>query len=177
MHPPTSFTTERLLLRQPDLADAEAIFHGYAQDPEVTRYLVWRPHASLAETRAFLERCRLSWQQESEFTYAICDRASADLLGMFSLRVASFSAAIGYVLKRSAWGLAIMPEAATAVVQWALAQPELFRVWAICDEQNQASARVMEKIGMQREGLMRRGVLHPNISAEPRNCWLYAIVR
>jgi ribosomal-protein-alanine N-acetyltransferase len=36
---------------------------------------------------------------------------------------------------------------------------------------------VMEKIGMLREGLMRRGVLHPNISAEPRDCWVYAKVK
>ena len=51
------------------------------------------------------------------------------------------------------------------------------RVWAVCDVDNTASARVMEKIGMTREGLMRRGVLHPNSSSEPRDCWLYAKVK
>jgi [ribosomal protein S5]-alanine N-acetyltransferase len=35
----------------------------------------------------------------------------------------------------------------------------------------------MEKAGMQRKGLVRRGILHPNISAEPRDCWLYAKAR
>ena len=68
-------------------------------------------------------------------------------------------------------------EAASAVVDWALAQPQIYRVWAICDHENLASARVMEKIGMQREGLMRRGIVHPNISDEPRDCWVYARVR
>jgi ribosomal-protein-alanine N-acetyltransferase len=70
-----------------------------------------------------------------------------------------------------------MPEAAQAVSDYVLEQPAMYRVWAVCDVDNTASARVMEKIGMQREGLMRRGVLHPNISSEPRDCWLYAKVK
>jgi RimJ/RimL family protein N-acetyltransferase len=43
--------------------------------------------------------------------------------------------------------------------------------------ENIASARVMEKAGMAREGLLRRYVVHPNISAEPRDAYLYAVVR
>jgi [ribosomal protein S5]-alanine N-acetyltransferase len=50
-------------------------------------------------------------------------------------------------------------------------------VWAVCDVDNTASARVMEKIGMLREGLMRRDVLHLNLSSEPRDCWVYAKVK
>ncbi|MDP9309700.1 MAG: GNAT family N-acetyltransferase, partial [Chloroflexota bacterium] len=88
-----------------------------------------------------------------------------------------FSVSLGYVLMRAAWGQGLMPEATAAVMNWALAQPEIFRVWALCDIENRASARVLEKVGMQREGLMGRGVLHPNISDEPRDCWLYAKVK
>ena len=70
-----------------------------------------------------------------------------------------------------------MPDAANAVVEWALAQPEIYRVWAVCDVDNLASARVLEKIGMQCEGLLRRYILHPNISEAPRDCWCYAKVK
>jgi RimJ/RimL family protein N-acetyltransferase len=177
MLPPTTFTTPRLLLRAPVSADADAIFHAYTQDPEVTRYLVWRPHRDLTETRAFIERCLSSWQQHTEFTYIITDPHATQLFGMLSLRISGFAASLGYVLRRAAWGQGIMPEAAGIATDWALAQPTIYRVWAICDEENRASARVMEKIGMQREGLMRRGVLHPNLSDEPRDCWLYARVK
>ena len=45
------------------------------------------------------------------------------------------------------------------------------------DEENFASARVLEKAGMQREGILRRWSLHPNISSVPRDCWSFAIVR
>lgn len=177
MLPPTTFTTARLSLRTPIATDAEAIFQAYAQDPAVTRYLVWRPHRDLSETQAFIERCLVSWQQQTEFPYVITAKENSQLLGMLTLRIADFAAAIGYGLRRSAWGQGIMPEAAGMVTDWALAQPSIYRVWAICDYENQASMRVLEKIGMQCEGLMRRGVLHPNLSDKPRDCWLYARVK
>jgi [ribosomal protein S5]-alanine N-acetyltransferase len=177
MQPPPTFSTPRLLLRAPNMGDAEAILQAYAQDPEVARFLVWRPHRDLSDTHAFLERCAIGWQQGTEFTYVLADLQTNALLGMLSLRIASWSASLGYAIRRSAWGQGLMPEAASAVTDWALAQPQIYRVWAICDYENLASARVMEKIGMQREGLMRRGVVHPNMSDEPRDCWVYARVR
>jgi ribosomal-protein-alanine N-acetyltransferase len=54
---PAIIETPRLSLRPPARADAPAIFETYAQDPLVTRYLIWRPHASISETWAFLRRC------------------------------------------------------------------------------------------------------------------------
>jgi [ribosomal protein S5]-alanine N-acetyltransferase len=177
MQPPSTFTTPRLLLRAPSMDDGEAILQAYGQDSEVTRFLIWRPHRDLSDTRAFLERCAIGWRQGTEFTYVLTDLQTGDLLGMLSLRIAGWSASLGYVIRRSMWGQGLVPEAASAVVDWALAQPQIYRVWAICDHENLASARVMEKIGMQREGLMRRGIVHPNISDEPRDCWVYARVR
>lgn len=177
VQPPLHLETTRLLLRPPVSADAAAMFAAYTQDAEVTRYLVWRPHVSVATTEVFISRCLEGWREGSEYTYVVTNRASAALLGMISLRVSGWSASLGYVLARHAWGQGIMPEAASAVITHVLEQPTMFRVWAVCDVENVASARVMEKIGMQREGLMRRGVLHPNISSEPRDCWLYAKVK
>ena len=142
MPPPTTFTTARLLLRAPLSADADAIFHAYTQDPEVTRYLVWRPHRDLTETHAFIERRLSSWQRQMEFTYVIIDQHATQLFGMLSLRISGFAASLGYVLRRAAWGQGIMPEAAGIVAEWALAQAAIYRVWAICDYENRASARV-----------------------------------
>ena len=68
---PTFLETERLVLRAPRVSDANALFDGYAQDPEVTRYTVWRPHASLAETEAFLSGCVLDWPQGLRQAYVL----------------------------------------------------------------------------------------------------------
>jgi RimJ/RimL family protein N-acetyltransferase len=85
--------------------------------------------------------------------------------------------AFGYVLAREFWGRGLMAEALTFGVDWALAQPEVFRAFAFCDVQNPGSARVMAKAGMTREGLLRRWHVCPNLGPEPRDCWLYAKVR
>jgi RimJ/RimL family protein N-acetyltransferase len=70
-----------------------------------------------------------------------------------------------------------MSEALQSVLQWALAQPEIFRVWATCDIDNLASARVLERVGMEREGVLRRWLVHPNISEVPRDCLCYSVVK
>jgi RimJ/RimL family protein N-acetyltransferase len=70
-----------------------------------------------------------------------------------------------------------MTEALRPIVRWALAQPQIYRVWAVCDVDNPASGRVLEKLGMQHEGVLRCWTLHPNVSDAPRDCDCYAIVK
>ena len=70
-----------------------------------------------------------------------------------------------------------MTEALTEVVNWALQQPSVWRVGDVVDVDNVASARVMEKAGLEREGLLRRWGSHPNVGDAPRDCLSYAKVR
>jgi RimJ/RimL family protein N-acetyltransferase len=51
---PDTFETARLLLRPVTVEDADTIFDTYAQDKEVARYVIWRPHRSRGETRAYV---------------------------------------------------------------------------------------------------------------------------
>ena len=96
---------------------------------------------------------------------------------MIDLRPQGERTEIGYVLARPYWGQGYMTEAARAVVEWTLSQPEIYRVWAVCDVDNAASAKVLEKVGMQREGVLRRWITHPNVEAVPRDCYCYAIIK
>jgi ribosomal-protein-alanine N-acetyltransferase len=98
-------------------------------------------------------------------------------IGMIDLRPQGERAEIGYVLARPYWGQGYMTEAAHAVVEWVLRQPGIYRVWAVCDVENTASARVLEKVGMQREGVLRRWIIHPNVDAVPRDCYCYAMIK
>lgn len=174
---PDSLTTERLRLRPVEASDASAIFDGYARDAEVTRHLVWRPHRTVADTEAYLDVCR-AMPPGAERVYAILSRGGGLLMGCLHLRrPAPHRVEVGYVLARRFWGGGLMTEALRAAVDWAMAQPDLFRVGATCDVDNLASARVMEKAGLVREGVLRRWIVHPNVSHEPRDCFSYARVR
>ena len=70
-----------------------------------------------------------------------------------------------------------MTEAVSELTHWFLEQPEVFRVWALCDIENQASARVLERSGFEMEGTLRRWLIHPNVSPEPRDALCFSIVR
>jgi RimJ/RimL family protein N-acetyltransferase len=96
---------------------------------------------------------------------------------MIEARVRVPAVDIGYALVRRRWRRGLMSEAVDAVIRWALSQPEIFRVWATCDVENVASARLLEHVGMRREGILRRWIVHPNVSDTPRDCFCYAVVK
>jgi [ribosomal protein S5]-alanine N-acetyltransferase len=174
---PDTFETARLLLRPVTILDVDAIFGSYARDEEVVRYLIWRPHRSRSETRAYVERC-IATPSEVERTYVIVGRDDNVVRGAFALRRrAPHRLDCGYVLPRPWWRQGVMTEALSEVTFWALREPSVFRIGAVCDVENIGSARVLEKSGFVREGLLRRWLLHPNISDEPRDCFSYACVR
>ena len=177
INPPKTLKTDRLRLRKAKLADAEAIFRQYAQDPEVTKFVSWRAHADIEETREYVHMCLLAWDIGKAFHWIIERNDDKQLIGMMIARVAGEKWELGYVLARPYWGQGYMTEALKGLIAWALKQKEIYRIWAVCDVDNLASARCMEKAGMEREGILRRWSVHPNISPEPRDSCCYAIVK
>ena len=175
--PPDAFLTARLRLRPIAAEDRDAIFDAYAQDAEVVRFLTWRPHQSRDDTTAYIAHC-LTTPPGTGRTFVLTGREDGSVRGAFDLRwPAPYRMEFGYVLARRWWGRGLMTEALTEIVAWALREPGVFRVSSVCDVENIASARVMEKSGLIREGMARRFILHPNVSDEPRDCFTYARVR
>ncbi len=172
---PDALHTPRLVLRPIGLDDAGPVFDAYATDPEVTRFLTWAPHASLAETEAYIACCVAA---AASRTFVLVGRDDGALRGALGLRrPAPHRFDVGYVLARPWWGQGLMTEALAEVVQWALAQPGIWRIGAYCDVDNPASARVMEKAGLHREGLLRRWMVRPTCGDIPRDCLSYARTR
>ncbi len=177
MNPPTHIETARLVLRRPVAEDRPRIYEAYANDAEVTRYLTWRPHRSLADAEEPLANQMAAWESGKYFSWVITLKDGGELAGMIAARPDGWRIDLGYVLGRKFWGRGYMTEAVRAVVEWALSEPEVFRVWAVCDVENIGSARVLEKAGLRREGCLRRWAMHPNVSDEPRDCFCYAKIR
>ncbi|KQQ81195.1 GNAT family N-acetyltransferase [Aureimonas sp. Leaf324] len=172
---PDTLWTEDLILRPIALGDTGAIFDEYAQDPEVTRYLTWAPHTSVRETEEFITGCIAS---ETSRTFTLLGRRDRQLRGALTIRRdVPGRIGFGYVLSRRSWNQGLMTEALTEVVAWAMKQRDVWRIGATCDVDNVASARVMEKAGLDREGLLKRWMVHPNIEDTPRDCWMFAKAR
>jgi [ribosomal protein S5]-alanine N-acetyltransferase len=177
MKMPESLSTDRLFLRVPRVEDARAVFTGWAQDLEVVRYLTWRPHQSIDETENFIRSCLLAWENQARFPYMLTLKTNGEVIGMIDPRIQLPQMGIGYGLARARWGRGYMPEATRAVIDWAFQQPSIYRVYATTDVENTASQRVLEKVGMQCEGLLRKYIIHPNISDIPRDSYMYAITK
>lgn len=176
MEIPSELTTDRLVLRKPAREDARLIYEGYGRDPEVIRYLAFRGPQTIEEIEQFLDRALHGWDAGTMLTWAITLKPEGTLIGMIDVRL-ELHANVGYVLAREHWNRGYMTEALRAVVQWAMEQPEIFRLWAVCDVENAASSRVMQKAGMECEGVLRRWMILPNRSNLPRDCYCYSIVR
>ena len=84
---------------------------------------------------------------------------------------------IGLCVGALVLGQGYMTEAVKKVLDWALKQQEIYRVWSVYDVDNIGSARVMEKVGMQKEGILRCWSVHPSISPEPRDAYCCAITK
>ena len=174
---PEMFRTARLYLRPIAMADAGPIFRAYERDPEVTRFLIWRPAMTMRDIESYIRAC-LNTPPHRARTYVMQGRKDSVLRGGLDLRQADrHRLEFGYVLAKSFWGQGLMTEALTEVVRWGLSQPSIFRISAVCDVDNVGSARVMEKSGLVNEGRLRRYLVHPGISKEPRDCFSYALVR
>lgn len=173
--------TGRLRLRAPQPGDEQVAFERWAQDPQVLRYLGWRPHAQLADTRTQLDWDQARWLKRSAFTWMLVEPQLGPI-GMVQLTPQRFDAPphhlrLGYLLARSHWGRGLMHEAVSAVLDEAFAQGGVWRVDALCDVANQASARLLLSLGFVHEGVLQRHSLHPNAGAEPRDVSVHARVR
>jgi ribosomal-protein-alanine N-acetyltransferase len=168
--------TPRLLLRDFVEDDWRAV-QRYAADPEVVRYMEWGPNSE-ADTRNYVELVIASQKDQPrlDFDLAVTLRADDRLIGAGGLHVSNphnREGWIGYVLNRECWGQGLATEAARALLTFGFGQFGLHRIFATCSPHNAASARVLEKIGMRREGHLREHKWHRGIW---RDSFLYAIL-
>jgi len=174
---PDEIHTERLLLRKPRATDAPLMFNAYAQDPTVTRYLMWRPHANIAETRAVIDRFLTAWESQEGFCWFLFTNDTDQMIGSIAARPENDGLNLGFLLARPHWGNGYMPEAIAAVLEWAFTEPWVSRASAARDIENHSSARALEKAGFVRARILHEFSVHPNISSAPRDCFEYAITR
>lgn len=146
-------TTERLLLRPFEVGDVDDVL-AYASDPEVARYLELPQPYTRDDAEEYIARRILDdWSNEANFAI-VWEQRVVGSIGLH-INVRDEMAALGYALARPVWGLGIVPEAGRAVIDWGFERYSLHRIHSRADLRNRQSWRVMEKLGMTREGVLR----------------------
>jgi [ribosomal protein S5]-alanine N-acetyltransferase len=151
---PTELRTSRLLLRPFRREDADAVFSMY-RDDEVAYYMLPGPI-----TRDDVEQSLANpkpWADRPHFAVVFEGQVVGDVVLEIGSRDAV--ANLGYAVARQHWGKGFATEAARAVVDYGFRTFGLAKIYARADPRNVASVRVMEKLGMRREALLRSHVL------------------
>lgn len=171
-----SINTDRLRLRPFRLEDAPTV-QRLAGDWDVAKMTLNIPHPyedGMAEQ--WIEAVRAGMKNGDIVTFAIVSKTDDALVGAVSLRVnkASRWAELGYWIGKPYWNNGFGTEAARALVEYGFCELGLNRIQARHMIDNPASGRIMQKVGMTREGTLRQagfrgGSFHDLV--------LYAILR
>lgn len=166
--------TQRLLIREFTDEDYGPV-HSYASDPAVTKYMLWGPNTG-EQTKDYLRMVQ-EWEGQeprTSFEFAVVLQGSGKLIGGCGIYVSEpRQGEIGYCLNPLYWKQGYASEAGQALLRFGFGELGLHRIFATCRPGNAGSAKVMQKLGMTYEGLLREHKWH-------RETWqsslLYAIL-
>ena len=153
----TTLKTSRLVLSQFTMCDAErvALLAGDARVSEMTTHV---PHPYPIELAKKWIRTHHQQSKNNNFIFAIRQKETSLLIGCINLDVNNShnKAAVGYWIGVDYWGQGICSEALHKIIDFGFKVKKLNRIWAQHKSQNIASAKVMLKVGMQAEGVLRQ---------------------
>lgn len=143
-------------------------------DPVVMRYMGFGVHKGVDEATALIAAYR---NAPSRYQAVCLESEPTDILGIVGLEVRGHQATITIMFRRDRKARGAGREFSKPFVQWIFTHPQIWRVWAYCHVDNVPVQRVLERMGAEREGRLRRFEYFPNVSAEPQDAYVYSIVR
>ena len=152
--------TDRTILRKIRMEDAQDMF-AYCSDGDVAKYTTWYKHLSLQDTELFVNHILESYEFAKVSPWGIQDKASGKLIGTCGFvkwNTDHANAEVGYALAKTYWNQGYMTEIVKKVIEFGFNEAGLIRIEARCLVDNIGSAKVMEKSGMQLEGVLRKVV-------------------
>jgi len=174
--PPAQLQTPRLVVRRRKDSDVAAIF-AYASSIDATRYMDWPRATTVAQVEAQLAAMAQAWEDGTTFNWVVQLCPAGAVIGSISCWIDGTEAGFGCVFHPGHWGNGYGTEAGRAVVDWLGSVPMVQRIYATCDCENLASARVLAKLGLVRERRLPQWAVRPQLSPKPRDAWLYSWVR
>ncbi|NLP35288.1 MAG: GNAT family N-acetyltransferase [Clostridiales bacterium] len=152
-----SIETRRLLLRKFEKNDAKDMFHNWAGDIEVCKYLSWGPHKNIGVTQMRIDSWINQYDYEDTYIWAIEYKNVNQAIGSISVEMnddRTLSCEIGYCLSKEYWNRGIMTEALRVVMHYLHYEIGYEKIVAKHDILNPASGKVMQKAGMEFEKVL-----------------------
>lgn len=151
--------TQRLILRRYMPEDADAMFRNWVNDPEVTRFLTWRPHGSIDLTRKISLSDISKYDSLSHYQWAIVLKTLNEPIGGINVVKIDETCKcfeVAYRIGKAWWNQGFASEALSSVIKFLFEQVGANRIAAAHDTRNPNSGKVMLKCGMSYEGTLRQ---------------------
>lgn len=151
--------SDRLILRQFEISDAEAMYKNWVSDDDVTKFLMWSTHKDVGETKSILKEWLSSYSDERYYQWAIVLKENGNepvgSIAAVSLDDMASKVHIGYCIGKKWWNKGITSEALKTVMNFFFERVEVNRIESRHDSRNPNSGKVMKKCGMKYEGTLR----------------------
>jgi len=160
-------------LRTLEWGDIDAV-HALVSRMDVVRHMLL-PLCSREESEKFLRESLADppsspWRS---IVRAISDCPSGNPVGLCGVAIlrGAEEGEIWYLVDPQFWGRGIATEGARQLLDLGFGELALHRIWATCLPENPASARVLEKVGMRKEGFLVKNL---KIHGVWKSSYLYA---
>jgi ribosomal-protein-alanine N-acetyltransferase len=147
----------RVRLRWLTADDVDGLFAIFS-DERMMRYWSSTAMKARAEAEELLLRIQRQFADKSGFQWGVERKEDRALLGtctLFNIHRANMRAEVGYCLHSAHWGRGYMGEALAALIDHSFLALNLRRLEADVDPDNASSLRILDRMGFQREGLLR----------------------
>jgi [ribosomal protein S5]-alanine N-acetyltransferase len=170
--------TERLILRMFEMTDVQCAFHHWLSDERVADNRINPAHKSVSETRERVSKI-VGQYESKEFCYwAIELKETGELIGeidLYDFDSATENCEVSYSLGHRWWNQGYGTEALKAVMEFGFNTMNIHKISAAHNTDNPASGKIMRKVGMVQEGVIRHMIC--NSKNEYKDCVLYGILQ
>lgn len=153
--------TERLILRKINENDYKMAFINWCSSDKVEKYVMWNKHKDQLETKELYDKWIIDYDDVT-YRWIIELKETKEVIGTIDVSkkfLLSSTCELGYCLSDKYWNKGYMTEAIKEVIRFLFEECEAETIWAEYLENNPASGRVMQKVGMKYEGTLRKRII------------------
>lgn len=171
--------SNRLLFRKASTSDSNAMFNNWANDKEVTKYLRWDSYKKEEDTIKFLNYLENSYKEDNFYNWMVIpkeERVPIGTIGAVNIDVNNNTVEIGHCYGRKFWNKGYGTETLTRIIKFFFEEVGVETIYAYYVDGNSASGKVLEKVGMKYEGILRKRV-YDKVTKKQVDLISYSITR
>lgn len=170
--------TKRLVLRRMEHTDAQSVFDHWLSDERVADNRINPAHKTVTETVERVAMIVSQYNSEKFCYWAIVLKASGELIGeidLYNFDNTTGNCEVSYSLGYKWWNNGYGTEALGAVVEFGFIHMNVHKISAAHNIDNPASGKIMRKVGMAQEGVIRHMIR--NAKSQYKDCAVYGILQ